>query len=188
MPQSASGSQMALLKLTSPKILTADDASSYARKFREERLQQLKIKLEASELQLVAYAQQQGIINLDDRQSLKGTDLAVINSKLLDARNARIRLEGMWRQAQSAKGFGLVQIMDNPTIQENRQLRAQLAAEYQQKLGLYKPAFPAMLRLKAQIKELDAQAEEAIAAIKLSIKAQYDAAKNEEAMLVQQVD
>jgi len=164
------------------------DATSYARKFLEERLQQLKIKLEESEAQLVAYAMQQGIINLDDRQSLKGSDLALINTKLLEARNDRIRLEGMWKQAQTTKGFGLTQIMDNPTIQENRKLRAELAAQYQQKLGLYKPAFPAMLRLKAQIKELDAQAQEAIDAIKLSIKAQYDAAKTEEAMLAQQVD
>lgn len=164
------------------------DASSYARKFLEERLQQLKIKLEESEAQLVAYAMKEGIINLDDRQSLKGSDLAAINTKLLEVRNERIRLEGLWKQAQTSKGFGLVQIMDNPTIQENRKLRAQLAADYQQKLGLYKPAFPAMVRLKAQIRELDAQAEEAINAIKLSIKAQYDAAKNEEAMLSQQVD
>lgn len=164
------------------------DASSYARKFLEERLQQLKIKLEESEAQLVSYAMKEGIINLDDRQSLKGSDLAAINTKLLEVRNERIRLEGVWKQARTAKGFGLMQIMDNPTIQENRKLRAQLAADYQQKLGLYKPAFPAMIRLRAQIKELDAQAEEAISAIKLSIKAQYDAAKNEEAMLSQQVD
>lgn len=164
------------------------DASSYARKFLEERLQQLKIKLEESEAQLVAYAQQQGIINLDDRQSLKGSDLATINTKLLEVRNERIRLEGLWKQAQTTKGFGLTQIMDNPTIQENRKLRAELAAQYQQKLGLYKPAFPAMMQLKAQIQELDQQAQEAIGAIKLSIKAQYDAAKNEEATLAQQVD
>lgn len=164
------------------------DATSYARKFLEERLQQLKVKLEESEAQLVAYAMQQGIINLDDRQSLKGSDLALINTKLMEVRNERIRLEGMWQQAQTTKGFGLTQIMDNPTIQDNRKLRTQLAAEYQQKLGLYKPAFPAMIRLKAQIKELDAQAAEAVNAIKLSIKAQYDAARNEEAMLAQQVD
>jgi polysaccharide biosynthesis transport protein len=164
------------------------DATSYARKFLEERLQQLKVKLEESEAQLVAYAMQQGIINLDDRQSLKGSDLALINTKLVEARNERIRLEGMWRQAQATKGFGLMQIMDNPTIQKNRDLRAQLAAEYQQKLGLYKPAFPAMIRLKSQIAELDAQAQEAIKVIKLSIKAQYDAAKREEEMLGEQVD
>lgn len=164
------------------------DATSYARKFLEERLQQLKVKLEESEAQLVAYAMQQGIINLDDRQSLKGSDLALVNTKLVEARNDRIRLEGMWQQAQTTKGFGLMQIMDNPTIQKNRDLRAQLAAEYQQKLGLYKPAFPAMIRLKSQIAELDAQAQEAIKVIKLSIKAQYDAAKREEEMLSEQVD
>lgn len=164
------------------------DATSYARKFLEERLQQLKVKLEESEAQLVAYAMQQGIINLDDRQSLKGSDLALVNTKLVEARNERIRLEGMWKQAQATKGFGLMQIMDNPTIQKNRDLRAQLAAEYQQKLGLYKPAFPAMIRLKSQIAELDAQAQEAIKVIKLSIKAQYDAAKREEEMLGEQVD
>lgn len=164
------------------------DASSYARKFLEERLQQLKVKLEESEKQLVSYAMKEGIINLDDRQSLKGSDLAAVNTKMIEARNERIRLEGLWKQAQTTKGFGLMQIMDNPTIQENRKLRAQLAAEYEQKLGLYKPAFPAMVRLKAQLKELDAQAEEIVGAIKLSIKAQYDAAKNEEALLAQQVD
>ena len=164
------------------------DATSYARKFLEERLQQLKVKLEESEAQLVAYAQQQGIVNLDDRQSLKASDLALINTKLAEVRNERIRLEGLWKQAQNTKGFGLSQIMDNPTFQENRKLRAQLEAEYQQKLLLYKPAFPAMVALRAQIKELDAQAGEAANAIKLSIKAQFSAAKNEEAMLAQQMD
>ncbi len=120
--------------------------------------------------------------------NLKASDLALINTKLAEVRNEKIRLEGLWKQAQNTKGFGLSQIMDNPTFQENRKLRAQLEAEYQQKLLLYKPAFPAMVALRAQIKELDAQAGEAANAIKLSIKAQFSAAKNEEAMLAQQMD
>jgi capsular exopolysaccharide synthesis family protein len=164
------------------------DASSYARKFLEERLQQLKVKLEESEAQLVAYAQKQGIINLDDRQSLKGNDLASINAKLQDARNDRIRLEQLWLQAQKAGGLGLTQILGDPTIQENRKLRSQLAADYQQKLGLYKPAFPAMVRLKAQIQELDDQAKLAAGAIKASIQAQFEAAKSAEAELAQQLE
>lgn len=164
------------------------DASSYARKFLEERLQQLKVKLEESEAQLVAYAQKQGIINLDDRQSLKGNDLASINAKLQDARNDRIRLEQLWVQAQKAGGLGLTQILGDPTIQENRKLRSQLAADYQQKLGLYKPAFPAMVRLKAQIQELDDQAKLAAGAIKASIQAQFEAAKSAEAELAQQLE
>jgi capsular exopolysaccharide synthesis family protein len=61
-------------------------------------------------------------------------------------------------------------------------------AEYQQKLALFKPAFPAMLQLKAQIQELDAQAQGEIAAIKDSIKSKYLAAKDEEELLTQRLE
>ena len=164
------------------------DASAYARKFLEDRIQQLKIKLQESETQLVKYAEQQGIINLSDNQSLVGADLEAINTKLSEAKNVRARLQLEWEQARATKGFGLVQILDSKAIQDNRKLRTELVAEYQQKLALFKPAFPAMLQLKAQIEELDAQAQEEIAAIKGSIKAKYLAAKDEEKLLAQRLE
>jgi polysaccharide biosynthesis transport protein len=156
------------------------DASSYARKFLEERIQQLKIKLEDSEKQLVVYAEQQGIITLDDKKTLAGTDLESINSKLADARNERQKREAVWRQAQETQGFGLQQILDSDAVKSNRKLRTELAAEYQQKLALFKPAFPAMAQLRNQIKELDRQVQTEVEAIKGSIKAQYDAALSQE--------
>ncbi len=113
------------------------DASSYARKFLEERIQQLKVKLEDSEKQLVKYAEQQGIINLDDKKTLAGTDLEEINKKLADARNERLKLELLWNRAQATQGLGLQQILDSKAIQENRKLRTELSAQYQQKLAQY---------------------------------------------------
>ena len=159
------------------------DASSYARKFLEERIQQLKVKLADSERQVVQYAEQQGIINLDDNKSLAGTDLESTNRKLADARDARIKLELLWTQAQATEGFGLQQILDSKAIQENRKLRTELGAEYQQKLGLYKPAFPLMIQLRNQIQELDRQAQSEIQSIKNSIEAQYKNARSEEEAL-----
>lgn len=156
------------------------DASSYARKFLEERIQQLKVKLEDSEKQLVQYADEQGIINLDDKKTLAGTDLESINSKLAEARNERQKREANWRQAQISQGFGLQQILDSDAVRNNRKLRTELAAEYQQKLALYKPAFPVMAQLRNQIKELDRQVQSEVAAIKTSIKAQYEAALSQE--------
>lgn len=164
------------------------DASAYARKFLEDRIQQLKIKLQESETQLVKYAEQQGIIHLNDNQSLVGADLAAINTKLSEARNERARLQLEWDQARTTKGFGLAQILDSKAIQENRKLRTELVAEYQQKLAQFKPAFPAMLQLKAQIEELDALAQGEIAAIKGSIKSKFLAAKEEEKLLTQRLD
>ena len=164
------------------------DATSYARKFLEDRLQQLKIKLEESERQAVRYAEEQGIISLDDNKNLSATDLEAVNTKLAEARSERIKKELLWKQAQATNGLGLKEILDSEAIQENRKLRTQLAAQYQQKLAIYKPAFPEMVELRNQIKELDRQVQTEVGAIKQSIEAGYLAAKEQEDTLQAQLD
>ncbi len=163
------------------------DATAYARKFLEERLQQLKIKLEDSEKQLVKYAEDQGIIKLDDNKNLSGSDLEAVNVKLSAAKGERTKKELLWKRAQETNGLGLKEILDSPAIQENRKIRAQLAAEYQQKLAVFKPAFPVMIQLRNQIKELDRQVQTEVASIKDSIESQYVAAKQEEEDLAAQL-
>ncbi|MBG1233222.1 GumC family protein [Aestuariivirga litoralis] len=164
------------------------DATSYARKFLEDRLQQLKVKLEDSEKQMVKYAQDQGIISIDDGKSLSSSDLEAINGKLGDIRTERIKKELLWKQAQATDGIGLKEILDSPAIQENLKQKAQLESEYQEKLSTFKPAFPAMLELKSRIKELDRQIGNAASAIKQSIEASYLASKGEEERLQAQLD
>jgi polysaccharide biosynthesis transport protein len=159
------------------------EATSYARKFLEERLQQLKARLEETEKELVAYAEEQGIIQLNDNKNLSAADLEATNIKLADVRAERVKKELLWKQAQQTDGLGLKEILDSEAIQANRKLRTELAAEYQQKLAVYKPAFPDMVKLRNQIKELDRQVESEVAAIKQSIEAAYLAAKEEEETL-----
>ncbi len=163
------------------------DATSYARKFLEERLQQLKVKLEDSEKQLVQYAEKNGIINLDDNKNLAVTDLEAVNTKLTEAHSLRVKAETLWKQAEATSGFGLKEILDSKAIQENQKLRTELAAQYQQKLAIYKPAFPEMVQLRNQIKELDRQVQSDTQAIKESIRAAYLTAKEEEDSLQSQL-
>lgn len=163
------------------------DATSYARKFLEERLQQLKVKLEESERQVVQYAEKNGIINIDENKTLLTTNLEAVDAKLTDAHGARVKAETLWLQAQATGGFGLQQILDSKAIQNNQALRTQLAAQYQQKLAIYKPAFPEMVQLRNQIKELDRQIVSDVEAIKNAIKASYLAAQQEEDSLEQQL-
>ena len=164
------------------------DATSYARKFLEDRIAQLKVKLQDSEKQLVKYAELQGIINFDNNQSLEATDLQAINAKLADAHNARLEAEAKWKQAQTADGMGLKEILENPSIQELMGSRAKMSAEYQQKLTVFKPAFPDMVSLRGQIKETERQISAEVQAIKDSIKAQYFAAKDQEDALRAQLE
>ena len=136
-------------------------ASSYAREFLQSQIGKVKNELEKSERLLVAYAQRQGIINTSkegsvgggDANSLTGASLVSINDALAETQTKRIMAEQAYRQALSA---GNTTDVTQGTA-ALRTARAQLEAEYQQKLSSFKPDYPDMVRLKAQIQGLDKQ-------------------------------
>jgi len=156
-------------------------ASAYARSFLEEKLQQLKVKLEDSEKQVVAYAQKEGIVNVDDKLSVAGANLKALNDSLAAATAERIRKEQIWATAQAGNAAGLPQMLEDKLIEKAQDKRAQLMAEYQDKLRLMKPDFPEMVQLKAQIAEYDRQIKSQGDVVKKSMKTQFEAARDQEA-------
>jgi polysaccharide biosynthesis transport protein len=164
------------------------EATAYARNFLQDQLAQIKLKLEQSERTLVAYAQKQQIVNLDDRQPpLAAADLLAINSELAKVRAERIQNQQLWQQAESTSGLGLPQFLADQSIQMLRDKRATLETDYQDKLNTFKPDFPDMRKLRAEIKEIDREMEASVAVIKKSIAAKYEASKQQEALLVKQL-
>ncbi len=137
------------------------EASSYARTFLEKQISSVKGELEKSERQLVAYAQQQGIINTasgqpgegGDAGSLQGASLIALNEALAAAQTTRISAEQAYRQSRN----GGTTAEANERTSALRNARAALEAEYQQKLASFKPEYPEMLRLRAQIGALEQQ-------------------------------
>src|SRR5262249_30113574 len=57
-------------------------ATAYARKFLQERLEELKLKLEESEKVLVAYAEKKELMTDNSKQSLAESDLTALNAAL----------------------------------------------------------------------------------------------------------
>jgi len=163
-------------------------ASTYARTFLEDRLQQIKLKLEESEKQLVAYAEDKHIVTAGGGVTLTQTSLASANDELAKATNDRLRNELLWKQVQSADGLGIPQILNDKGIQDLRAKRADLEGSYKDKLGFFKPAYPDMRKLKAQIDEIDQQIAAEVGLITDSIKAAYDASVSEEASLTQRIE
>ncbi len=139
------------------------EASAYARNFLERQISKTRGDLENSERALVAYAQAQGIITTstgadgepagDDSASLQGESLVTLNKALADATARRVAAEGAYRQARTTGPTAEV----TAGTQLLRQQRAQLEADYQQKLTFMKPDHPDMLSLRSQINELDRQ-------------------------------
>ncbi len=163
-------------------------SSAYARKFLEERLEQLKVKLAESEKELVAYAEQQRIVGTGDSQTLSMTNLASANDGLSKVTGERVKKEQLWKQLEASTGFALPQILQSEAIETMRAKQVELAAEYKDKLSFFKPAFPEMRQIQAQIDELDRQIASEVALIKQSVQADYQAALNEEQSLAKMVE
>ena len=165
------------------------EASAYAKSYLEDRLQELRLKLEDSERKLVAFAQKEQIISAGgETGTLTEQNLGSINTALSKAKEDRIRAESRWRQAESASGAGLpADILESSGIRPLQEARAKLKAEYQDKLRLFKPDYPTMLQLKGQIDELDKQVGAEVANIKASVRAEYQAALGQESMLAAQL-
>ncbi len=166
------------------------DSSGYAKQYLEDRLAELKLKLEDSERELVAFAQKENIVSTgDDDASLSEQNLSGLNTALAQAGRDRIAAEARWRQAQASRGNVLLgPVSENSIIKSLQERRATLMAEYQDKLRLYKPAFPLMLQLKGQIDEVDKQIGSEVGYIKSAIEAEFLAAQEQEALLSEQME
>lgn len=159
------------------------DASSYARDFLQQRLQQLKTRLEESEREMVNFASRQGIVNIDESQNIVSQRLAVINAGLATAEKQRTAAEAVYRQMLETRGHGLNQVLESKIIQTLKETKAKLEAQYQDNLKVFKPGYPAMVQLRGQIDQTDQQIDREVANIRGAITATYEAAKTEEILL-----
>ncbi len=164
------------------------DSSSYAKGYLEDRLNELKLRLEDSERELVAFAQKEQIVSSGGATNLSEQNLGAVNTALAQARQDRIRAESRWRQAQASRGTVLLgEVSENSIIKSLQERRATLQAEYQDKLGLYKPGYPLMAQLQGQIDEVEAQIAGEVANIKAAIQAEYLAGLEQEKLLGEQL-
>ena len=164
------------------------DASSYAKGYLEDRLAQLKQKLEDSERELVAFAQKEQILSANNNQTLIEQNLGELNSAVGEAQGARIRAEARWRQAQASRGAALpAEMLESSNVRPLQERRATLLGTFQEKLRVYKPEYPEMKQLQAQIDEVDRQIAAEIEGIKSTVKAEYDAALTQETLLREQL-
>jgi len=138
-------------------------ATSYGRNLLERQLQLQKQRLDESQRQLVGYASQQKIINLPaqnsgsnglvtSERSIIADDLAALNAALTRATADRIEAEARYRSGGAGASS---EALENAAINNLRQRRAELAAQYQQMMVQFEPGYPAARALKSQVDQLD---------------------------------
>lgn len=136
------------------------EATAYARRFLEQRLNQLRARIDQSERQLVAYAAREGIVNLpastpaqdgglSGERSLAVDDLSTLNRELARATADRV-------QAQSRLGaVNDLQNSESSALPRLRERRAEVASDYARLLAQFKPDYPPAVAQRSQLAQLD---------------------------------
>lgn len=170
--------------------------TAYARKFLEDRLGQLRTRIDQAERQLVDYAARQGIVTLPSEtpsvpgsgttpeRSLVAEDLVALNRELAKATGERI-------EAQSrlgTTGGDVAEALSNTGIAQIRAKRADLASQYAELIQKFDPAYPQVQAVSAQIAALDRASAREESRVRSTLQQTYTSARERETALSAQVD
>jgi capsular exopolysaccharide synthesis family protein len=180
------------------------NATAFARQFLQSRLNATRVKLEASERALVDYARTQNILSLSSgasatgdkegptsssQDSLSAQSLVAYNQALTAATGDRIAAEQAYRQGGSAAS---ATAESNPAVQQLRSQLAGLQADYQQKLGTFRPDYPELVALRQRIDSIRgaiaSESGKISGAQRQTLRAAYEAARGREQQLQGQVN
>ena len=160
------------------------EATAYARQFLENRLGQLRARIDETERQLVDYAARQGIVNLPSaaasgvaggtttERSLAADDLASLNRELSDATADRVTAQSRL----AAGGDTVNEALTNTAISGLRQRRAELAAEYARMMVQFEPAYPPARAIQEQVEQLDRAISREESRVRQTLRETYEAA------------
>ncbi len=158
------------------------DSSAYAKTFLEDQIKQMKSRLEDSERKLNAYAQQKQILTLDEKTSAINQTYIEYASALSKAEQERIKAESFYNQVKNNPERAPA-ALESRLLTSLKEQKSKLELEYQQNLRVFKPEFPKMLQIKAQIDELDTTIKKELSGMGAVAKSQYDAAVAQENQL-----
>jgi len=159
------------------------ESSAYAKTFLEDQIKQMKARLEESERKLNQYAQQKQILTLDEKTNVVNQTYVDYAAALAKAEQERIKAEAQWNEVKRNPESATVGQDSKGVLSAFKERKAQLELEYQQNLRIYKPDFPKMQQIKAQIAEIDQQIKTEVANIAGTFRAQYEMALNQENQL-----
>lgn len=171
-------------------------ATAYARKFLEDRLGQLRTRIDQAERQLVDYAARQDIVNLPSEaptqpgasappeRSLVAENLVALNKELSVATAQRIAAQSRL----GANGGDVEEALANTGISQMRTKRAELAAQYADMMQRFDAGYGPARAIKAQLDTLDRSITREEGRVRSTLQETYEAAQQREAGLTSRVN
>jgi polysaccharide biosynthesis transport protein len=164
------------------------DATTQASTWLSAELEELRLKVEKSEDERIAYERKNQIWQIDEKQDITTQKLADLSKTVTDAQTALAEREALYRMAVSGNVDSLPAARDNPVIQDLIKRKSQLDEDYAEAVNQYGPNFPKVQRLAAQQKEMDEDLTKQRNLMVETIKTEYDTARSHVAILQEALD
>jgi polysaccharide biosynthesis transport protein len=164
------------------------EATTQASNWLANQLDELKAKVEASEDARIQYERRNQIWTIDEKQDVTTQKLADLNRELTQAQADRINKEAVYQLAEAANYDAIPVVRESPVIQESLKRQGELSDQYTEALNQYGPKFPKVVRLEAQLKEIEGLIAKEKKNIGNQIEAEYRGSRQKEGLLQQALD
>ena len=155
-----------------------------ASKFLASQIEEAKQALSDREQRLLALGRQKDILDIAPQANPTIQKLSALGQDVSAAMADRIAKETRYTELQRANSDSLPESLTTAAILQLRSDLARLEREYNDKLGVFKPEWPAMQSLRAQIEktqqDLKVATREAVAKARETAKADYEMALRRE--------
>lgn len=151
----------------------------------QQRRDELRKKLEESELELQKYGAENKITSFEEEKQDQIKRISNLNADLTEARSKRLELEALYNKYQSLINDGvsleeLPLVKDNPGIQELKSDYFKKEAIYTENLQKFTEDHPIMVQLKTELSNLRGRIRQQIIKAIEGIKSEYETSASRE--------
>ncbi len=158
-------------------------ATAEATEFLTKQIEDLKKEIEEGERKLQEYGAQKNIIALSEKETTVVEKLAELNRALTEAQIERVKKEVYYNEIKNATPDSLPEVMKNPVIKNLQEDYLRLSREYTKKSEIFKPDYPEMVRLRAELENARNSLENEVSNIIKGAYSDFQAALKKEISL-----
>jgi capsular exopolysaccharide synthesis family protein len=164
------------------------EAATQASNWLSSQLDEMKVKVEDSEDARITYERENQIWTVDQNQDMSTEKLGEIEKELTSAQADRISKEAVYQLAQTGNYEAIPAVRESVVVQDIEKQQSELNSQYAAALAQFGPKYPQVVRLEAQIKQMDDMVAHEKQNIVNQVEAEYRGARQREMLLQQALD
>jgi polysaccharide biosynthesis transport protein len=141
------------------------------------KIADMQIAVEKADNRLAEYARANGIVFVNDKETLVTAHLSQVATSLTGAQNDLIGIGTLYDQVKAGHIETLPGIIDNPLVQDLQRRKTDLERQYSDLSVEYKPDYPRVKEIQKQMDAIDKQIEQQKKTASKTIVDQYNNAR-----------